>query len=175
MFRKASENDIDRIAEIYSAVHSEEEAGRAVIGWDRAVYPVRKTAETGVQSGDLFVCENDEGRILAAARINREQVPEYAAAAWRYDAADEEVMVMHTLVVDPAVKGTGIGSEFAAFYEAYAKKHGCPELRIDTNEKNAAARRLYKRLGYEEVSIVNCVFNGIPGVRLVCLEKRLEL
>ena len=44
---------------------------------------------------------------------------------------------------------------------------------MDTNAKNAAARRLYSRLGYREAGIVPCVFNGIPDVRLVCLEKKL--
>ena len=44
---------------------------------------------------------------------------------------------------------------------------------MDTNEKNAAARRLYARLGYREAGIVPCVFNGIKGVGLVCLEKRV--
>ena len=46
-------------------------------------------------------------------------------------------------------------------------------LRMDTNERNAAARSLYAGLGYKEVGIVSCDFNGIPGIRLVCLEKLL--
>ena len=37
-----------------------------------------------------------------------------------------------------------------------------------------AARRLYARLGYREIGIVPTVFNGIPGVDLVLLEKNLE-
>ena len=48
MFRKATAADIDRIAQIYEEIHTEEEAGRAVIGWIRGVYPVRKTAESAV-------------------------------------------------------------------------------------------------------------------------------
>ena len=60
-----------------------------------------------------------------------------------------------------------------AYYESYAKNNGCPVLRMDTNEKNSAARRLYARLGYREAGIVPCVFNGIKGVGLVCLEKRV--
>ena len=42
---------------------------------------------------------------------------------------------------------------------------------MDTNAKNQAARKLYARLGYWEADIVPCVFNGIPSVQLVCLEK----
>ena len=82
-------------------------------------------------------------------------------------------MVLHTLVVDPQAKGRGYGSRFVDFYESYALEHGCRYLRMDTNERNASARALYRNLGYREVPIVPCAFNGIPGVQLVCLEKTL--
>ena len=59
------------------------------------------------------------------------------------------------------------------FYEEYAAANGCRYLRMDTNEINTAARGLYRKLGYREVGIVDCEFNGIPGVHLVCLEKYL--
>ena len=77
------------------------------------------------------------------------------------------------VVVDPQAKGRGYGSRFVDFYESYALEHGCRYLRMDTNERNASARALYRNLGYREVSIVPCAFNGIPGVQLVCLEKTL--
>ena len=115
-----------------------------------------------------------DGRIAAAARINRVQVPEYAACPWGFAAADDKIMVLHTLVVDPEMGGLGIGPRFVAFYEDYARAHGCAVLRMDTNARNLRARRMYARLGYREAGIVPCVFNGIPGVQLVCLEKRLE-
>ena len=115
----------------------------------------------------------DGGEIVAAARINRTQVPEYADAQWEYTALDDEIMVLHTLVVSPACAGRGYGTEFVHFYERYALENGCPYLRMDTNAKNTAARRLYARLGYKEVGIVDCTFNGIAGVKLVCLEKKI--
>ena len=46
---------------------------------------------------------------------------------------------------------------------------------MDTNEKNVRARALYAKLGYQEPGVVSCTFNGIPGVRLVCLEKKLNV
>lgn len=172
MFRKATAADIDRIEALYNEIHTEEEAGRTTVGWIRTVYPTRKTAEASVEAGDMFVLEID-GRVVASAKINREQVPEYADAAWTQNAPADEVMVLHTLVVSPREKGKGYGSRFVAFYEDYAKENGCRYLRMDTNERNTVARALYQKLGYAEVSIVPCVFNGIPGVQLVCLEKTL--
>ena len=172
MFRKATANDIDAIAAIYGEIHTEEEAGRASTGWQRAIYPTRKTAEDAVAIGDMFVAEED-GRVVAAARINREQVDVYAHTPWQYAASDDAVMVLHTLVVSPAEKGRGLGSAFVAFYEQYARENSCPVLRMDTNERNTVARALYKKLGYREAGVMPCVFNGIPGVGLVCLEKKL--
>ena len=168
--RKAQKADIDRIGKIYERIHDEEEKGLATTGWIRNVYPTEKTAEVALNRGDLFVME-DEGEIVAAAVINQTQVPEYKNAAWKHGAAAQEVLVLHCLAVDPLEKGRGYGRAFVAFYEEYAKRHGCPALRMDTNALNARARKLYQSLGYEEVGVVPCVFNGIPGVQLVCLEK----
>ena len=182
-FRKATEADIDAVEAIFDAIHSQEEAGDVTIGWDRAVYPTRQTALDALALGELFVevVDGDDGgaisagEIVAAARLNKEQVPEYADAAWEYPAPDDQVMVMHTLVVRPDLGGHGFGPRFVDFYERYALEQGCPFLRIDTNARNVRARRLYGKLGYKEVDIVPCVFNGIPDVQLVCLEKRLGL
>lgn len=55
-----------------------------------------------------------------------------------------------------------------------APTHGCAYLRMDTQAINQGARRLYAGLGYREPGLVPCVFNGIPDVQLVCLEKKLD-
>jgi len=88
-------------------------------------------------------------------------------------APDSEVMVLHTLTADPDCGGRGCGRAFVAFYEDCARRHGCLRLRMDTNAINVRARAIYRRLGCREADIVDCTFNGIPGVRLVCLEKEL--
>lgn len=172
MIRIANEKDINRIAEIYEHIHNAEELGEAVIGWKRNVYPTYQTALEGISKEDMFVEEN-ESTIVAAGRINREQVKEYADCPWLYQASDSEVMVLHTLVVDPQIKGKGYGSEFVKFYEAYAASQKCHYLRMDTQEKNISARKFYMKFGFREAGIVFCTFNEIPEVRLVCLEKKI--
>lgn len=170
--RKAQKADIDSIAQIYERIHDGEEQGLSTIGWIRNVYPTAKTAEDALNRGDLFVMTDGE-KVAAAAIINQIQVEEYKNAAWKHDASEREIMVLHGLAVDPLEKGRGCGRKFVAFYEDYALQHGCPVLRMDTNMTNARARRLYQFLGYEEVGVIDCVFNGIPNVHLVCLEKYL--
>ena len=60
------------------------------------------------------------------------------------------------------------------FYEEYALQNNCKYLRIDTNEKNKVARKIYKSLGYEEIGMIPCTFNGVEGVNLVLIEKYLK-
>lgn len=170
--RKAIEHDIDMIEKIYSDIHTFEEKGKATIGWKRAVYPTRKTACDSVARGDMFVLE-EKGSIVGAAIINKCQVDTYRNAKWEHYAEDENVMVLHTLVISPYESGKGYGKAFVSFYENYAKENNCPYLRMDTNEKNSNARRLYKRLGYKEIGVIPCTFNGLKGVNLVLLEKFL--
>ena len=98
--RKATAEDIPRITAIYDRLLTEEENGRAVIGWVRGVYPTQRTALDALRAETLFVLER-EGSVAAAAKIDQNQVPEYAGAPWRYpDVPPEQVMVLHTLVVD---------------------------------------------------------------------------
>ncbi|MBE5770066.1 MAG: GNAT family N-acetyltransferase [Clostridiales bacterium] len=171
-FRKATEADIPAIAAIYDDIHTGEEKGESSIGWIRSIYPTAETARTALLRDDLFVQE-DEGCIVGAAIINQSQVDVYEGAPWRYPALDEQVMVLHTLVISPKAARRGYGSAFVSFYEQYARDHHCPFLRMDTNARNTRARALYKKLGYEEIAIVPCQFNGIDGVQLVLLEKRV--
>lgn len=171
MIRKATEKDLPEVSRIYEEIHTEEENGAVTIGWIRSIYPTAATAEQALQRGDPFV-EDDNG-IVGAAIINQQQVDSYLSAKWNYDISEQEVMVLHTLVISPKVSGKGYGRSFVDFYEQYALSHNCHYLRMDTNAVNQRARALYKKLDYQEVDIVPTVFNGIENVQLVLLEKRI--
>ena len=171
--RKAQPNDIDTVAMIFEHIIEEEERGKCRTGWLRGVYPTRNTAIAALKNEDLFVMEED-GVVVAAMRLNKEQVPEYKNCQWEYPAGEDQVMVMHTLVVEPSARKHGYGRRMVEFYEEYARQNHCPYLRIDTNVINSRARAMYQSCGYKEIGITPCTFNGIQGVDLVCLEKKLD-
>ena len=173
MIRKATMEDVAAIAAIYEAIHDAEESGAVTTGWIRHVYPTAQTARDSCAKGDEMYVLEEDGLVRAAARINQCQGEEYQDCPWQYPAADEEVLVLHTLVVDPQWNNHGCARAFVAFYEAFGREMGCKCLRMDTNARNKTARAIYQHLGYSEAGIVPCVFNGIPNVQLVCLEKKL--
>lgn len=172
LIRKAEARDLDAIESIYNKILLKEEEGEVTTGWERGIYPKRETAEAALKREDMFVIE-DDGAFVGAGIINKEQVDVYAKAKWKYSAKDSEVMVLHTLVIDPEKSGRGYGKKFVDFYEDYARDKGCKYLRMDTNEKNKAARSLYKKLGFEEIDCLPCLFNGLEGVNLILFEKKL--
>ncbi|MBQ8837499.1 MAG: GNAT family N-acetyltransferase [Clostridia bacterium] len=171
--RKATKNDIQSIADIYTEVQTACENGTMTTGWKRGVYPTAETAEAALARDDLFALE-DGGKTVGTAIINQCQDDAYAGANWQYPAPREKVMVLHTLAISPSASGKGYGRKFVEFYEEYALAHGCPYLRMDTRESNVIARAVYKKFGYSEIGFVTCNFNGIEGVRLVLLEKHLD-
>lgn len=170
IIRKATLEDIPAVEQIYSDIHTAEEKGHVTIGWKRSIYPTRGTALQALKRDDLYV-QIDDGQTVGTAIINQTQVDVYRDGKWQYPAKDEEVMVLHTLIISPSAARKGYGRKFVDFYENYAKSCNCKYLRMDTNEKNTVARILYKKLGYSEIGIVPCVFNGLDGVNLVLLEK----
>lgn len=173
VIRPGTERDIAAVDQIYDHILHMEETGKMTVGWIRGIYPTERTVVDALQAGGLYVME-DEGEIVAAARMDQIQVPAYREASWEYPVPDDQIMVLHTLVVDPYRSGKGYGKQFVKFYEDYALEHGCPYLRIDTNARNITARTMYAHMGFKEVGIVPCNFNGIPDVNLVCLEKKLR-
>lgn len=174
MVRLGEERDIAAIAGIYDRILTKEEQGAGCTGWKRGIYPTEEDARAILADGELYVME-EEGAVVAAARINHIPVPEYAQAHWAYSEEDpDRVLIIHTLVVDPACAGRGYGSAFIRFYETMGRALGCTCLRMDTNVTNHPARRLYAHLGFREADVVSCVFNGLREVQLVCLEKALQ-
>lgn len=75
---------------------------------------------------------------------------------------------VHDLAVLPDWRGSGVGRRLLAAVETVARSHGCCKVTLEVRADNAAARRLYDRLGYGAGMAA-----GDPAQYLF-MEKRLE-
>lgn len=174
MIRKATDKDIASIAVIYDLVLKQEEDGLATIGWQRGVYPTEEVARQAVLRGDMYVLEDEKTHdISATAIINHIQDSANKEGKWSIEADGNEVLALHTLVVNPQESGKGLGTAFVAFYEQMAKEIGCKTLRMNTGVQDSGARAFYHKLGYAEIGIVSCEFNDMGRIELVLIEKLL--
>ena len=174
MIRKATDKDIASIAAIYDLVLKQEEDGLTTIGWQRGVYPTEEVARQAVLRGDMYVLEDKKTHdISAAAIINHIQDSANKEGKWSIESDGNEVLALHTLVVNPQESGKGLGTAFVAFYEQMAKATGCKTLRMNTGVQDSGARAFYHKLGYKEIGIVSSEFNDMGKIELVLIEKLL--
>lgn len=105
MIRPANPQDLPAIAAIYEAILAEEDARPvSFTNWQRGKYPTVDTARAALEAGTLFTAE-ENGEVYGCVNLNGEQLPEYANIPWQYAAQDNEVGVIHTLVIHPAWSG----------------------------------------------------------------------
>ena len=56
------------------------------------------------------------------------------------------------MYVDARFQGSGIGRALAEALFAVAKASGCAVMKLDTSKRQAEAQRLYRKLGFREIS-----------------------
>ena len=115
MIRKATGNDLEAVVSLYDEIHCAEEAGLISTGWKRGIYPSRQSAMAALERDDLFVLE-EGGRIIGSGIINQIQVDVYTGAPWKNDVPDDQVCVLHTLMISPSFTGKGNARKFLTFY-----------------------------------------------------------
>ena len=172
MIRRAVERDIDAVERHYAELLAFEKEHGSHTNWKAGVYPTRRVAERGVADGALYVME-EGGKLCASMLLNHAQLDIYAAVAWRYPAAPEKVLVIHTLCVPPSQAGKGAGKRMVRFALEEAVRRGCDVIRIDTWEHNGPAANLYRRLGFRDAGRVSGIFEGAIEETLIFFEKRV--
>lgn len=58
--------------------------------------------------------------------------------------------VVSALVVDESVRGKGIGAALLAHVELHAKRQGCTQIELSSNESRTQAHAFYERNGFAE-------------------------
>jgi ribosomal protein S18 acetylase RimI-like enzyme len=74
---------------------------------------------------------------------------------------------IYSVIVLPQMRGQGFAARLVSEAEAQARKLGLAAVTLEVREDNAAARALYRKLGYvEEKSLPGFYADGSNGLRL---------
>lgn len=172
MIRAATAADIDAIEAGYNELLLYEQEHGSNSHWVLGVYPTRATAERAVEAGTMYVLD-EGGRICASMILNSRQAAEYREMPWLYPAADDEVLVIHTLCVPPSMAGRGLGTRMVDFATGFGLGRGMSVLRLDTNLYNLPAQRLYLKNGCRIAGNRHCVHEGVLETDILYLERKL--
>ncbi len=151
MIRRATDRDLDAVERAYDEHFRHEEIHGAFTVFKKGVYPTRRDAQSALDSGTLYVYEED-GDLLGSIIVDAVQPEEYRDITWGEPLCEDEVMVIHLLMVRPCAAGRGIGSALVRYAVELARARPCRALRLDTGSQNVPAVSLYKKSGFRIVA-----------------------
>ena len=149
IFRLAEKEEIDKLMTMYTdAIKEMNENG--INQWDE-IYPDRTILEDDIAKGQLYVGLFEDS-IAAAYVLNQECDEEYRNGLWNYP--DATYAVIHRLCVNPIFQNQKLGRQTMLHIERELKKREIESIRLDAFTGNPFALKLYEKLGYLKVGIV---------------------
>lgn len=159
IIRKATQDDVVKVAAGYAELAEHEKNTISYTNWQFDYYPTVNTAQESFKKGTLFVLE-DCGEVCASMILNHVQPCEHHKIKWKYNADDAQILVIHTLCVNPSKTSRGYATAMVNFAHEFAKQTECKVIRLDTYVGNTPAQSLYKKLGYEYAGTEHVFFEG---------------
>ena len=109
-------------------------------------YGLRFEAYVAQTIADFVLRDNAKGRIWLAERAGA--LVGCAAIALRENDAGQ----LRWVVVDPAERGEGLGTNLVALALAYCRDQGCRSVHLETTDELPASEKMYMKLGFHITS-----------------------
>ena len=147
--RKTTENDINRISEIYSYARDFMARNGNPHQWGDHNWPPMDLIKNDIKEGNSYVCLNDKDEVIGTFYYiyGKDVEPYYLEidnGAW---ISDEPYAVIHRIAGDGSEKGIGA---FCINW-VYDK---CKHVRIDTHEDNKIMQNLLKKLDFKHCGTI---------------------
>lgn len=117
--------------------------------WDE-IYPTESHLHADIQNGEAFG-GFENGQLVAYVALNKLSDPEYDALNWW---TETPALIVHRLVVDPRMQGKGVGKFLMSQVYEFGLQNAYKSIRLDAFIPNVASNKLYEKIGYRKVGII---------------------
>lgn len=146
-FIQAEKDDLYEVGMIYERIHEDLNQSINYPRWPRGIYPTEESALEAIDKKELYILK-DDNKIIGSVILNHDQDLGYENVDWQVLAKDNEVMVIHTLAINPLYKGKGYAGIMIRKIKQLAIWKDCLALRLDLTQGNLPARNLYQKHGF---------------------------
>ena len=171
--RKARPHEFAAVRGFYHSVIDAMEGAEYGPGWKKGIYPADEELRRALESGTLFLGEEDS-KACAAMVVNHEGNESYADAPWPTAAEPGEFAVIHMLCVHPACGGRGLGGQLVDHALDLARKTGQKCVRLDVLKGNLPANRLYEGRGFRYIGTLPMFYEDTGWTDYELYEYSLE-
>lgn len=149
MIRNSTEQDFDRMMKIYAFARDYMAEHGNPNQWGPTNWPPEDLIHNDIQSGNSYVCVNDEGKVIGTFYYicGKDIEPTYrdiTDGAWL---DDSPYGVVHRIAGDGSERGIGAFCINWAFAQS-------GHLRIDTHGDNVVMQNLVKKLGFKHCGTI---------------------
>lgn len=154
---KATPADFRAVCALYESVcNAMQAAGNDQWRWGE--YPNEAMLQASLDAGTLYMAREGD-TLLCAVTIDTNFDPEYAHVNWLFGVKPG---AFHRLAIAADQQGKGLGAVAVAAVCDVLRQQGCDALRIDTYCENAAAQKLYGRIGMRKAGEVTFFHRELP-------------
>ena len=150
-FRKTTEADLARVAEIFDGARETMHA-QGIDQWTDG-YPAVSDIRADIADGISYVLCTDDGEIVATCAVllsGEDTYTDICGGAWlteSSDDADASYVAVHRVAADKDCRGRGLASRLLAEAAVIGRHAGKISLRIDTHRDNYPMQRMLARNG----------------------------
>ena len=165
----ATRADLPAIWQLYSDVCEHQAADTYSPQWTLGIYPAEEDFLDRIDAGEMML-GFDQGRLVGALVLTREEDPEYVGIPWPSGATEDEVSVIHLLAVHPDARGQRLGAQLVREAIRIAREWGKRAIHLDVMLGNLAASRIYLAEGFKHIGNSEVFYEDTGTVELEMYE-----
>lgn len=167
--RKADSNEFYAVRDFYWNLIDDMEKQQNTVAWKKDVYPTEQFLEESILNGTMYVLYIDE-EITACVVLNSLWNEGYDGLPWSIDCPREKVLVPHALGVRADAQNRGVGKCVVEDIIEIARASGRDTIRLDILSGNAAAERLYTKMGFKYVQEKDMFYEDTGWTKFIMYE-----
>ncbi len=146
--RSAGPDDLQAVLDLFREA-SRWLAGKGIDQWQWE--PRVEQVHRDIEQGNVFVGEDDSGRIIATLTVDTFADPDF----WWPEDDPDGALYVHRMIVARDHASLGIGDELTRWVEQFAGALGYNYVRLDCYRSNTGLHRYYKAHGWTHVRTVD--------------------
>ena len=147
----ATMRDLDEVMDLYNEAAASMEGTAFDCRWREGMHPTRRFVGGLIEEKGLLVAR-DGGMLVGAVGIDHDLGHDYGPVRWLVDVQDEQVAVVHLLLIREGWRGRGLARELLDASLELARARGMRTARLDATANNAPAIALYASDGFAQVA-----------------------